>query len=116
MGVTKSPNLWTFALTNIAFAILNVTADDLSFQKVCGNKNGTFSISKAESLVTKIPEGEITTVFMNYEPEYVFECKSNHGSNPTNTLWPEIKFEQPNLNRQENKYGGKMYIFYYESK
>ena len=82
-------------------------ANELSFRKMCSNLEGTFSMSNSKLIAATIREGDSTTAFVNEAPEFVFECKSNHKHNPTNTSWPEIKFEKnQKLNHQINSYGG----------
>ena len=86
-------------------------ANELSFRKMCSNLEGTFSMSNSKLIAARIREGDSTTAFVNEAPEFVFECKSNHKHNPTNTSWPEIKFEKnQKLNHQINSYGGKFII------
>ena len=86
-------------------------ASEPTFKKRCSNRNGTFSMSNPELVVATLREGEFTTAFVNYAPEFVFQCKSNHNHNPTNKTWPEIKFESSSyLNRQINSYGGNVMI------
>ena len=86
-------------------------ANELNFRKMCSNLKGTFSMSNSKLIAATIREGETTTAFVNEAPEFVFECKSNHKHNPTNTSWPEIKFEKnQKLNHQVNSYGGNLII------
>ena len=98
--------LWTIFITSSVMLKEN-QASEMAFRKMCSNKDGTFSMSNPELIAAIIREGESHTAFVNDAPEFVFECKSNHNHNPTNTSWPEIKFESdPYLNGQVNSYGG----------
>ena len=107
MGQTS---LWTLFMTSSLFLQEN-QASEVTFRKMCSNKDGTFSMSNPELIAATIREGEFPTAFVNDAPEFVFECKSNHNHNPTNTSWPEIKFESSSyLNRQVNSYGGNLVI------
>ena len=97
-----------WALFISAFMILEGGASDLNFEKMCSNMEGTFSMSDSKFIAATMTEGESLTAFVNEAPEFVFQCKSNHKHTPTNTSWPEIKFESSaRLNQQVNSYGGK---------
>ena len=107
MGQTS---FWTLFITS-SFLLKENQANELTFKKMCSDNDGTFSMSNPELIAAKIREGEFTTTFVNDAPEFVFECKSNHNHNPTNTSWPEIKFESNSyLNGQVNSYGGNIII------
>jgi len=103
-------SFWTLFIASSLFLEEN-QARELTFTKLCSNKDGTFSISNPESIAGTIREGELQTAFVNDAPEFVFECKSNHNHNPTIMSWPEIKFESSSfLNQQVNRYGGNVAI------
>ena len=105
MGQTS---LWTLFITS-CLILEESQANELTFKKMCSNKDGTFSMSNPESIAATLREGEFPTTFVNDAPEFVFQCESNHSHNPTNTSWPEIKFESSSyLNRQINSYGGNV--------
>ena len=92
--------------------VLEGYASELDYKKMCSNMEGTFSMSNSKLIAATIPEGETLTAFVNEAPEFVFQCKSNHKHTPTNTSWPEIKFESSSrLNKQINKYGGNVAFF-----
>ena len=69
-------------------------------------------MSNPELVVATLREGEFTTAFVNYAPEFVFQCKSNHNHDPAMIQHDlEIKFESSSyLNRQINSYGGNVMI------
>ena len=107
MGETS---FWTLFITS-SLLLKGNQANELTFRKMCSNKDGTFSMSNPESVAAIIREGEVPTAFVDDAPEFVFECKSKHNHNPTNTSWPEIKFESNTyLNGQVNSYGGNVVI------
>ena len=107
MGQTS---FWILFITS-CLILEESRASEPTFRKICSNRDGTFSMSNPELIAAKIREGEFTTTFVNDAPEFVFECKSNHNHNPTNTSWPEIKFESNSyLNGQVNSYGGNIII------
>ena len=90
------------------------STDKLSYERICGNLEGAFSISHPELVIDTILENNLVTVFMNYSREYVFECKSSIPSDQDNVREPptEIRFGSKRLNHQFNKYAGKyLYIF-----
>ena len=90
------------------------STDKLSYERICGNLEGAFSISHPELVIDTILENNLVTVFMNYSREYVFECKSSIPSDQDNVREPptEIRFGSKRLNHQFNKYAGKcFYIF-----
>ena len=90
------------------------STDKLSYERICGNLEGAFSISHPELVIDTILENNLVTVFMNYSREYVFECKSSIPSDQDNVREPptEIRFGSKRLNHQWNKYAGKsFYIF-----
>ena len=90
-------------LTSVVIT-LGARSDGLNFKDICKNSKGTFSIAQSELVIAEIDEGESTTVFMNFAPEYVFKCKTN----PWTRLTPKINFE-PNPERYKvNKYRGKI--------
>ena len=93
-----------FKLMSLVVFLLEAHANDLRFDHVCGNSKGNFSITQSELVVAKISEEEVTTVFMNFAPEYVFECKSND----VNTALPKINFH-PNQERYKyNRFEGNV--------
>ena len=99
--------MWFYLLIMLVIVSLESNASSFKFQKVCVNSEGALSISQADHVVAQIPEGEFTTVFMNYAEEYVFECKSNNPSSTANSVQPEIKFESSDkLNKQSNRLEG----------
>ena len=103
-------SLWTFFMTS-SLLLQENQASELTFKKMCSNVDGTFSMSNPSLIAATIREGEFPTAFVNDAPEFVFQCKSNHNHNPTNTPRPEIKFESSSyLNRQINSYGGNVMI------
>ena len=103
-------SLWTLFITS-CLILEESQASEPTFKKMCSNRDGTFSMSNPELIAAIIREGESHTAFVNDAPEFVFECKSNHNHNPTNTSWPEIKFESNTyLNGQVNSYGGNVVI------
>ena len=86
------------------------STDKLSYERICGNLEGAFSISHPELVIDTILENNLVTVFMNYSREYVFECKSSIPSDQDHVREPttEIRFGSESLNRQINKYSGKI--------
>ena len=88
------------------------STDKLSYQRICGNLEGAFSISHPELVIDTISENNLVTVFMNYSPEYVFECKSSIPSDQDNVRESptEIRFGSKRLNDQFNKYAGIFFI------
>ena len=103
-------SLWTLFITS-CLILEESQASEHTFRKMGSNRHGALSMSNPELLAAFMREGELLTAFVNDAPEFVFQCKSNHNHNPTNTPRPEIKFESSSyLNRQINSYGGNVMI------
>ena len=104
-------SLMTFVLAilwSLASLSYQGSTDKLGYQRICGNLEGTFSISNPELVIATVLENNVVTVFMNYSSKYAFECKSRIASHQDNTEEPpvEIKFGSRNLNRQSNAFAG----------